>query len=221
MYLSWHKLVQFLFIFRLDWSVVASPMLSAFVVVHIVCVLLWFATSCTCHWVMCPPKLLALFCILLQTSHAVILPWLTKQGGCSDGQYLLGVFKLGNLQLFQFIWSWEILKMSFGKSCFLLGEFGNIFVKFWNNLGKTFCWETLKWFFVSISFLKNFSWENPIVGDVLDQISWEIFLQMLGKMLLWANLFGIFAKILNCLLGKNLFGNMVEPLESVILGKLW
>ena len=74
-------------------------MFSTLVVAHISRVLHHFTTSCACQRFSCLPKLLAVLCILLQTSHAFILPCFISQGDCPAGQYLFGIFKLGNLQL--------------------------------------------------------------------------------------------------------------------------
>ena len=73
---------------------------------------------------MCSPMLLAFVCTLSQTSHAVTLPGLTRQGGFSDGQYLLGFFKLGNLQPFLVGVILGKFENVSGKSCFQLGELG-------------------------------------------------------------------------------------------------
>ena len=67
-------------------------------------------------------------------------------------------------------------------------------------MGKSCCWE--------------YSWPNQ-----LGKFCWKCWEYSL-KMLLWANLFGILAKFWNCYLGKLLFGNLGEPFESIILGKL-
>ena len=183
-----------------------SPVLSVFVGFYIGAVLCWFPTNCTCYWLMCSPILLAIVCVLSQTSHLFPMPGLSRQKGCSRW-YSLENFKLGNLQpLFRWSDFWENLKSSLGKVCFSFGKSSELFVKFWYDFcGKFVVGKNLKLVNLNVNF-KIFSWEI-LLGIFLPKLVGKILCTMLG----------VFLK--NALVGK-LVWNIGESFEILNLGKL-
>ena len=87
---------------------------------------------------------------------------------------------------------------------FVIGKLGNFFVKFWNEFWKNLVGKIL-------------------LGIFLPKLVGKVLLAMLGiffQNVPAGNLFGTLAKFWNFYLGKLLFGNLGEPFESIILGKL-